>query len=344
MPKLLPIGKLTGNCFRFSFVASFLVATVTIASAAVTTNFFASFESPTYTASTSLYGQNEWTGYAEDTNGIETGNFNNGNGVITPGLGGSGQAPYVGLTPLGYLDLWNDFSFDPVASGMPIVNFSAKMKLNDSSNGNYDGFQFIFYNTGGYQLFGIMVNNHTVPNPPEVYGLDSTNGASQDGVYISLGVEYLLSVSMNFASNTYSASITNLSTGHGTTFLNSLPITINGEPLTLASVDVVWTPYNPATPGDNQLVFDDYLVTSQSQTLPPPPSPTLGVLTYAPGNGATVRLTGQNGYNYALDYSTNLATAWIPLATNVISGAYVDFPDPGASSAKSRFYRGRWVP
>src|SRR5215472_5847795 len=134
MLKLLPLGKIGGNLFRTSLVAGFLLSTLTIASAAVTTNFFDNFESPTYTAGIGLDNQNGWTGIAVDP----TGNYyvyayNNGNGVTTPGLGGSGQAAYVGLSSLpsgytGYLDLWKSFPFDPIANGTPIVKFSTKVK------------------------------------------------------------------------------------------------------------------------------------------------------------------------------------------------------------------------
>jgi hypothetical protein len=347
MFKLLTFGKPTGNLFRASLVAGLLLSTLTIASAAVTTNFFANFEASSgYTAGAGLDGQNGWTGLAFDTNftySIRAGS--NGNGVISPGLGGSGQAASVGLTPMppgynGLLDLWTNFPFDPVANGQPIVKFSAKVKINDSSNGNYDYFFFNPYNMSGDGLFLVVFDIYNFA----VYGVDQTNGVSSTYAPFQPGVEYSLTVTMNFASNTYSASLTNLSTMTGTNFLNSLPITVLGSQLTLASVDAIWQPYDPVNPGDNQMIFDDYLVTSEAQTLPPPPSPTIGVLAYTPGSAATVRLTGQNGYNYAVDYSTSLGTGWVPLATNTVSGTYVDFPDPGAASSSSRFYRGRWVP
>jgi hypothetical protein len=346
MLKILPLGKLGGKLFRTSLVAGLLLSSLTIVSAAVTTNYFSDFESPTYTAGIGLDNQNGWTGLMVGTNGY-TYAYNTGNGVISPGLGGSGQAAYVGLTPMptapnNYLDLWADFAFDPITNGTPIVKFSTKVKLNDSSNGNYDRFYFQFYNNTNALLFSLKFDNRYYPG--RIYGLNSSSFLTTNYTTFQVGVEYSLLVTMNFASNTYSATLTNLSTSTGVTMFTSLPITSNGSQLTLDSADVIWLPSNPATPGDNQFIFDDYLVTSEPQTLPAPPNPTIGVLTYTPGNSATIRLTGQSGYNYAVDYCTSLGTGWIPLATNTVSGTYVDFPDPGAASAQSRCYRGRWVP
>ena len=256
---------------------------------------------------------------------------------------GSGQAAYVGLTPLpasydSYLDLWADFPFDPVANGTPIVKFSAKVKINDSSNDNYDYFIFNPANIDGNFLFGIVFDVYY----EQVYAYDDNGGSATNYTIFAPGVEYSLFVTMNFGSNTYSASLTNLSTMTGSTFISSLPITVAGNSLTLDSIDALWEPYDPTNPGNNQMVFDDYLVTSEPQTPPPPSKPTLGVSTVTPGGPATIRLTGEDGYQFALDVSTNLAF-WLPLATNTVSGGYADFIDPGAASLPSRFYRARWV-
>lgn len=148
---------------------------------------------------------------------------------------------------------------------------------------------------------------------------------------------------MNFTSNTYSANLTDLTAMTNVTFISSLPITVNNSSLTFDSVDVIWLPSDPNNPGDNQFFFDDYLVTSEPQTLPTPPQPQLGVLNASAGGPATIRLTGSDGYRFALDYSTDLVT-WFSVATNLVSGSYTDFLDSGASGSQMRFYRGRWVP
>jgi hypothetical protein len=366
MFKLFPLGKIVGNFFRTSLAAGLLLSTLTIAPAAVTTNYFSNFEASSgYTNGVGLDGQNGWIGWDYDSTYFyyRTRSGNSGNGVTAPGLAGSGQAAYVGLTLLppaynGALDVaYSTFpSFDPVANGAPVVKFSTKFKINPSSNGNYDSFAIAFYNSTSAPLTTIVfnyyppffsTNSSTLGADGAIYTVDATNGYSSDSNFLTgfrVGVQYSIQLTMNFASNTFSATLTDLSAMTNVTFVPSWPITVDGSALTMGRSHVQWLPYDPSNPGDNQFVFDDYLVTSEPQSLPPPSNPTIAVLTYTPGNSAIIRLTGQSSYNYALDYSTNLATGWIPLVTNTVSGTYVDVPDPGAASAKSRFYRGRWVP
>jgi hypothetical protein len=71
--------------------------------------------------------------------------------------------------------------------------------------------------------------------------------------------------------------------------------------------------------------------------------PSLTLLTPGGAGTAIVRLTGGNGFRYAVDASTDLA-GWLPVATNTVSGGFADYTDSGAVGASFRFYRGRWVP
>lgn len=311
-----------------------------VSARAFMTNYFSNFESPAYTAGIGLDNQQGWTGVAWNSTGsTRTNAYNSGNGVVSGGLGGSGQAAYVGLTsmPTGYtglLDLWKSFPFDPVANGTPVVKFSTKMKIVNSSNGNDDYFFYQFYNTNGAFLFAITFDTYY----KEVFSIDANNGFSPTYTTYQSGVEYSLVVTMNFASNTYSATLTNLSTLTGVTFISSLPISVDGSALTIDSVDVVWQAYDSANLGDNQMIFDDYLVTSG-------PKPVLGVLSAGARQPATVRLTEDDGYKFSLDYATNLAAAvWTPLATNTVSGGHADYLDNGATNSPARYYRARWVP
>src|SRR6516165_725266 len=168
MFKLFPLGKIVGNFFRTSLAAGLLLSTLTIAPAAVTTNYFSNFEASSgYTNGVGLDGQNGWIGWDYDSTYFyyRTRSGNSGNGVTAPGLAGSGQAAYVGLTLLppaynGALDVaYSTFpSFDPVANGAPVVKFSTKFKINPSSNGNYDSFAIAFYNSTSAPLTTIVFN------------------------------------------------------------------------------------------------------------------------------------------------------------------------------------------
>ena len=73
-----------------------------------------------------------------------------------------------------------------------------------------------------------------------------------------------------------------------------------------------------------------------------PDRPSLHLLAPGGQGAATVRLTGQDGFRFAVDASANLET-WLPVATNTVSGGFADYTDAEAGGA-FRCYRGRWIP
>ncbi len=73
------------------------------------------------------------------------------------------------------------------------------------------------------------------------------------------------------------------------------------------------------------------------------PRPSLSILTAGGVGGAVLRLTGGDGFRYAVDASTDLV-GWLPVGTNTVSGGFADYTDSGAAGQPFRFYRGRWVP
>lgn len=307
----------------------------TFATRAATTNYFTGFESAEgYISGTGLTGQQGWVGYVVSTNLVFTNATSAGNGVISPGLDGSGQSAYVGLTPLpkaynNYIEQLRFLNLDPIGSGLSQVDFSTKVKIMDSTVSFYDYFYWDFYNTNGNFLFGIEFNN----NPLRISAVNSTNKASKLGNYTN-GVEYVLGVSMNFASNRYSV------TWNGVSLTNNLPITINGRPLSLGSIAAVWQPSAPTNGADNYMIFDDLRVVSY---VPAPARPQLKLLTPGGSNAATLQLTGQEGARFAVDSSTNLVT-WLPVATNTVSGGTAAYIDATVVGKATRYYRARWVP
>ena len=329
----MPRETITKTIPRTLVFASLLFAPF-IASGAVT-NFATGFESAeSYASGTGLAGQQSWIGYVVATNLSYISANAEGNGVISGGLGGSGQAAYVGLTPLppAYdreVELLRFYNLNPNGSGLPMVNFSTRVKITDSTNGLFDYFYWDFYNTNSDFLFGIEFNN----TPLRISHVNSTNKVVKMSNYLN-AVEYTLGVSMNFASNRYSV------TWNGVLLTNNLPITITGAALNLGSIATVWQPSDRANPGDNYMLFDDVRLVSAALI---PPNPQLKVLTPGGSGAATLRLTGQDGFRFAVDGSTNLVT-WLAVGTNIVSGGTADYTDSAASGKSARYYRARWVP
>ena len=154
------------------------------------------------------------------------------------------------------------------------------------------------------------------------------------GVQFALGAAYTLTVTMNFASNLWSAKL------NSALFANNQPITTTGKQLTLGDVDAVWALYLTNSPGNNFMLFDNYTITAD---VLPPPRPNMTLLGRAGNGQISLRLTGQNGRKFALEASTNLLN-WTGLITNLVTTGSFDYVDTGAPAFTRRLYRARWVP
>ena len=135
---------------------------------------------------------------------------------------------------------------------------------------------------------------------------------------------------MDFSKNRWSAVF------NGAVVASNQPITTAGSALNLGDIDAAWVVYDTNAPGDNFMVFDDYIVNA---TVAPPQLSLIGMLNQA----AILRLYGQSDLAFAIEASPNLKT-WLPIKTNITTGGYFDYIDNAASGSSRRFYRGRWVP
>jgi len=268
-----------------------------------------------YKTNLHLGGQNGW---------VQAGT--GGNGILSGFFPGKGQQGYIGLAPPATNDS-SLFLYQPINKTLPYVRFSVTMAVADSSNTNYDDFYWSVYNQQGHALVTLDFDNYYL----EVfYWLDGTNSRAPSGLLFTNGVAYPVTMDLDFVSNRWSA------TFNGQLVTNNQPITTVGAPLNLGDIDAGWIVYSPAAPGDNYMVFDDYLITA---SLPPPQLSVLGTVA-----GATaLRLSGQPDMTFVIEASTNLAN-WTALKTNVTTGGYFDFIDVAAATLPARFYRGRWVP
>jgi hypothetical protein len=261
------------------------------------------------------------------------------NGLTQGFIAGQGQHAYIGFAaPTNTPDLfvWQPINFDPLAAGLPIVKFSVQMQIVEETPGmeNFDDFRWSVYNTQGHRLFSLDFDNLFLDVN---YLLDGTNELFLTGIRFTNEVTYTLAVTMNFASNRWSATV------NSTVIATNQPITTVNAPLNLGDVDAVWSIYDTNAPGDNYMVFDNYQITAEAIAVPPPPPSQIRFLSRTSEGWALLRVFGQAGSRWSLDATTNFAN-WTPLTTNTVTGASFDHVDMTATGLTRRFYRARFVP
>jgi hypothetical protein len=300
----------------------------TLATRAAVTNLYSTqFESAQgYNAALDLAGQNGWIKYG-------TG----GNGLISGFITGAVQHAYIGYEAPAKNDtalfLLRPVDFSPLATGLPIVRFSTQLQFVKSTRGDDDFFQWSVYNIEGDRLFTIDFDSFSTNVS---YTLDGTNSYVTTGVRFKHDTTLTLAVTMNFASNLWSATLNSQSLGPGR------PITTTAKPLTLGDVDAVWVIYDPVRPGNNYMVFDNYTISAESLPGTPAGRPRLTLLGMA-GGQPVMRLNGDNGTRFAIEGTTNF-THWTALKTNLVVDGAFDFADSTAPGLNRRYYRARWVP
>jgi hypothetical protein len=293
---------------------------------AVTTNIFSTqFEAAEgYSITNDLAGQNDWQQFGSGGNGLVSGSFL-----------GSGQQAYLGFTPPNpgddQLFLWKPVNYSPIASNTPIVVFSVLIGFVDSTTNYFDDFDWMVFNTDADQLFTINFRNDELLI---YYALDGTNTYVSTGKTFTHEVAYQLVITMNFASNLWSATL------DGATLVTNQAITTTGATLDLGDVDAVWRIWtDPPRPGDNYMLFDNYRITAQL----PPSAPHLDLIERTSAGHVILRLEGTSGARFAIDGTADFSS-WTPLRTNTVSDGFFDYVDTTASAISGRFYRARLVP
>lgn len=310
-------------CLGILFGVAF--ASVRPAGATVTTNIFSTqFEATEgYSTTTNLVGQNGWLGFGSG-----------GNGLVTDYLEGHGQQAFIGFFPPDQgddqLSVWRPINFSP-STNMPIVKFSVLMSIVDSSTTNYDDFYWSVYNEQGDRLFTLDFDNY---NLRIYYALDGTNDFVWTGKTFTNDATNTLVITMNFTQNSWGATLA------GVLLVTNKAITTTGASLNLGDVDAVWAVFDPANPGDNYMLFDNYQMTAEVVL---PPSPRLQILGRTGDGQFLLRVLGQSGARFAIDATTNLMQ-WTALKTNVVTDGFFDYVDSSAPAFARRFYRARWAP
>lgn len=321
------------SLFRWRAISVLLVGAVSLLgsdlSRAATNLYSTQFETAEgYNSNLDLVGQIGWTSG-------NTGTVWNG---LTEGfIAGQGQHAYIGFAaPTNTPDLfvWQPINFDPLATGLPLVKFSVQMLIEDSTNENYDYFRWSLYNVQGERLFSIEFDNYELWVN---YQLNGNNPIVTNTTSFLPGSNYTLTVTMNFASNRWHALLDNR------VIATNQPISTTSAPLTFGDMDAVWSIYDTNAPGDNYMVFDDYRITADSITVPPPPPSQIRLLSRTSEGWALLRVFGQAGSRWSVDATTNFAN-WTPLTTNTVTGTSFDHVDMTTAGLAGRFYRARFVP
>ncbi len=310
----------------FTFIVALLLSAQITPTFAITTNVYSTqFEVPQgYNINLDLTGQAGWTNSGSG-----------GNGLILNAIPGQGQSAYIGFDAPNPADdnlvIWQPIDFNAVAAAYPTVKFSTQMRIEDSTNDLYDIFRWSIYNTQGNRLFSLDFDNDFLDIG---YLLDGTNQIFFTTNTFVNATTYTLTVTMDFASNRWSASF-----GNALIATNKAITTVNA-PLNLGDIDAVWLVNQingTNAPGNNYMIFDNYTITAE---MPPARVQYLG----RTGDGwSLLRVNGQNNSRWSLDATTNFVN-WIPLKTNVISGTNFDHVDTTSASLPRRYYRARLVP
>ncbi len=255
-----------------------------------------------------------------------------GNGILSNYFSGSGQQAYVGFFPPDPGDdelfVWKPINYSPIAANTPVVTFSALIGFTDSTTNGFDDFAWSVYNSDAEQLFTLDFNNYDLFI---YYALDGTNAFVSTGVSFTHETDYQLAITMNFASNSWSATL------NGTVLVTNKAITTTGAKLDLADVDAIWLVFDPDAPGDNFMVFDNYRITTEITP------PRLKLLERTPTGNVSLQLEAASGARFAIDGTTDFSN-WTPLRTNTVTDGFFDFVDTTATALTRRFYRARWVP
>ena len=277
-----------------------------------------------YRTTFELAGQNNWISAGAG-----------GNGIITNALAGQGQQAFVGFYPPPgtntYVTLFRPLNFSPLESGLPIVRFTVLMNIVDSKIGGRDSFRWSVYTTNGARLLTLDFDNQSLGIS---YLLEAGTSFTSLTNTFANNTTYRLELVLNFQRNRWSAYF-------GEQEIISLqPLTTQNTPLSLGDIDAVYFLNNPALPGDNYMIFDDYTVSVEPIANT---NPLLQPVSYDAQGRFTFRAFVEPLVRNTIEFSTDLR-AWQTLQTHAAPDAYFDFRDTSAvPGARARFYRIRSV-
>ena len=272
---------------------------------------------PQYT----LIGQNGWTGEGSAWNGLTV------DEIFFPGFGQQAYIGYSNITPVTTASVvWRPLNYQ-ITSNYPVIKFSVIFQIKDSSNGHYDDFRWSVYNTNDQRLFSIDFDNETLNIN---YSLDTAGEFYSTGYsFFNYGL-YRLTIAMNFPRNRWIAEINDVQV------TPSLPMTTKGYALSLGDIDASWVLHDTNNPGNNYMIFDEFIVTAETIVNPPQLK-----ITKTSTNSTELKLYGEPAVEYVIQTSTNLLQ-WTDFSTNTVlpSGA-ITFTNLPSGTDAFRFFRGK---
>lgn len=238
------------------------------------------------------------------------------------------------------ISAYRPLNYDPIASNTPIIEFSANIAIVDSFDTEfYDSFYLSVFNSNTNLLAAVVFDN-----TPDDFGIWRADGDGffDTGVSFEHNKLYKLRIRIDFAENTWTATVDNTPLFAATPFSNS------GAKLDLGDISVEWEISDINNPGDNWILFDDWSVNAVT-TVDTMKSPLVVSQIQRLPNGAISMLwTAEPNTRYQIETSpdfsnwdTSLANSLITTGANERNGSFVD---PSAASSELRYYRVRQLP
>jgi hypothetical protein len=289
-----------------------------------------------------LVGSGGWLGQVSG-HGLTNAAATAGNGITNNAFTGLGQNGYVGGTKA-MTNLYDTLlawpPLTPISAAATSVVFSTVMIVRPSST-VFEGYSWNVFNSQSNLLFKLYFNDDTGDYG---YYLAADHTTHATGLSFDENVAYGLVVTMNPASNVWNASWSNYTTHVVTSIASSQPMAADTN-RSVAYIAAGWDLNHTNAPGNGFMAFDTYQITSNLGGTPAPPRPALAVRSAASGVPTLLRLSGSNGYGFAIDASTNPSSSnWTALVTNTVTTNSFDYSDTGAAALPLRYYRARWVP
>lgn len=276
----------------------------------------------------------------------------------THGIVGIGNAAFIGgnssPTPVAAgrsINVRRNVNVDPVALNEEILTFRSLVGIKDSSPSGFttrrDNFEFAIYNQSLQLLASIQFDNSTIDSttqsPRRIIYRTQWNTTTSRFDLVNTNAVFLhdtlqqLELRINFRTNRWSMSLDGISIFADSTF-HSGSRTRNLGPIAAQLQIVGSSTTGTPQPGDNYMLFDDWLVRSDSLPIPKP------ALSRNPSSGAvTLTFAQEAGYSYQISWSASLSS-WIsnlqgsPFTASVTNDL-ATFTDSSAASATRRFYR-----
>lgn len=256
-----------------------------------------------------------------------------GNGLLNEFFPGFGQQAYIGFTPPAagtVTSVWRPVNFNPVPAGNPIVHFSTKMQVVQSTQGGDDDFRWSVYNSAGNRLFGLSFETGT----QEIWFQNEDLVFRPTGWSFDFDGTYDLHIWMDFQRNSWTALLNDL------VLVNSQPIATNtATARDLGDVDAVWFINNSNGVGNNFMLFDNYRVTAETLKAIPAILEPIGPTTEG---YFRFYIHGQPNVRYSVDVTTDFEQ-WDSLGEfSDPDGTFV-FEDTTAIDFPRGFYRLREI-